>query len=40
MEHPWGKNIQVYSNKVSGVINDHALKGDTFLYSKKLESLV
>jgi len=31
MEHPWGKEIQG-SNKVSGVINDHAIKGDTFLY--------
>jgi len=32
MEHPWGKDIQVCSNKVSRVINDHALKRDTFLF--------
>jgi len=41
MEYPWSKEIQVCSNKVSGVINDHALKGETFLlglYSKKLET--
>jgi len=25
MEHPWGEDIQVCSDKVSGVINDHAL---------------
>jgi len=31
-EYPWGKENQVCSNKVSGVINDHALKGDKFLY--------
>jgi len=41
MEYPWSKEIQVCSNKVSGVINDHALKGDKVLYrffSKKLET--
>jgi len=41
MEYPWGKEIQVCSNKVTGVINDHALKGDKIfigLYSKKLET--
>jgi len=32
MEHPWGKVIQVCSNKVSGVIHDHAINQDTFLY--------
>jgi len=32
MEHPWGKEIQLCSNKVSGVTNFHALKGDKFLF--------
>jgi len=32
MDYPWSKEIQLCSNKVSGVINDHALKLDTFLY--------
>jgi len=31
MQHPWGKEIQVCSNKVPGVINGHALRGHNFI---------
>jgi len=31
MEHPWGKKIQVCSNKVSGVTNGHALRRQYFI---------
>jgi len=34
MEHPWDKEIQVCSNKLPGVTNDHALRGHT-MYSFK-----
>jgi len=41
MEYPWGKEIQVYSNKVSGVIiMTMSLKRTNFykgLFSKKIE---
>jgi len=30
MEHAWGKEIQVCSNEVPGVINGHALRGHNF----------
>jgi len=29
-EHPWGKEIQVCSHEVPGVINGHALRGHNF----------
>jgi len=42
MEYPWGKEIQVCSNEVSGVIiMTVPLKGTNFyigLYNKKLET--
>jgi len=31
MKHPWGKEIQVCSNEVPGVINGHALRGNNFI---------
>jgi len=31
MEHPWGKEIQVCSNEVPGVINGHTLRGHIFI---------
>jgi len=29
--HPWGKEIQICSNKLPGVINVHALRGHSFI---------
>jgi len=34
MEHPWDKEIQLYSNELPGVINGHALRGHSFICQK------
>jgi len=35
MGHPWGKGIQICSNEVPGVINRHALRGNSVIYAYK-----